>query len=277
MSTKDTWVPFTEVARLEEVSEGRASHTMVLPMGTDTERLYINAERMSALGRVAGAMRIHAEFKNNYEMPDHHDIDSIGGGIAVLRGFKKPNKPAGDFSFTDTLGEADYGNHGEANVTDRIFISGKITCSIHRETATENVTSHKKNQKGALDERIWAKELDSSLKRVVLDAAKHKYLTSDEENFLTSRYYMVGMDAIAATVLTSLTQDFTPDAKASFVASAAIYSAAMYGFKVAITKTPTNYTDEVKAPLSLFPFSMIDRYPYAAVRVATLGPVVTYK
>lgn len=175
---KPVGVPLTQPDRLLEVSEGLVSHDLSLPVGAQDERILLYPERILGLARSAGAKSVHLTFdREALATPDFTDIESLEGGIAVLRGLRKPKEYYGDFDYDDSTNPAVTGigvTRGPFTDIPK-FRADRLTLEISSPAIKERIVTDKNNERGPLDEALWAKYMNEALKRTLSQATEYRF------------------------------------------------------------------------------------------------------
>jgi hypothetical protein len=167
-------VPLSEPAKLAEISNGLITHDLRLPVGTDDERIILYPHRLLRLARSAGAQSLHLTFDRSALQPDEVYIENIGGGVGILKGFKKIDY-LGNFEYDDRTNPNRHAI-GINSITDLSqFRAQNLTLELSSPAIKERISQDKKNVRGPLDEALWSKYLDSTIRSVYMDASAYRF------------------------------------------------------------------------------------------------------
>ena len=179
-----TKVSLADHERLADISDGLVSHNLILPQGSDMERVFIHPERLLKLGRAAGASSIHLCFDDDYvPPPDFIDVEYSGGGSATMKGLFKHKEYFGAFEYDDhsnpfkTTSGDKYAKTNDITDLSR-FYADKITIKLPKQELRNKVTYSTNNVRGPLDEKLWALELSRSVDHTVRNAVKYRFGSS---------------------------------------------------------------------------------------------------
>jgi hypothetical protein len=170
-------IPLSEPERLTEVTDGRVSHDLHLPVGADESRVFLHPGRLKRLAHSAGAKSLHLVFDDTLPRPDYTDIESIGGGMAVLKGLKKPGY-MGTFEYDDSNNPGITGVGAAVNnslIHLSRFPADSLTLRLPVAAIEESVQEDKNNRRGPLDENMWAKYTDRALRTGFTKACAYRF------------------------------------------------------------------------------------------------------
>jgi hypothetical protein len=265
--SKNNWVPMSEPDMLIELTGGKVSSDLALPVGADEDRVQFHAGRLLKLAHISGSEGLHLTFDYYNCRPDYVDTMHIGGGLAVAKGLRKPPEHYGDFRYKEKSMHQD-------PLSRAMTRADTLTLSINQRRTQSWVQEHHKNIRGPADEKLWAARLNRSVKATTRDAIAWRFGGLEAKSLLTSRAYTALLDVLVFSVVPqALVSDINTPAE--YLQGAACASLVLNGIGLwAVSKDNTQISvDDTYVP-SLLAFSKIDRVPLGFARTASLGSVV---
>lgn len=171
--------------RLFDLTEGAIVNHLVLPQGTDMDRILVHGERLERLTRWAGAKQlVLAGADLGYERPEMADVDATANGVATLKGLRKQKKQ--DLSRPQYIDEnnpirrnpinglvEDLSKIGSTDLA--AYKADSLVLHLDKAGLVDRVKDDPKNERSFVDETIWAKHLDKEIRSGIISAANARY------------------------------------------------------------------------------------------------------
>jgi hypothetical protein len=180
------------------MTDGAFVNHLVLPQGTDMDRILVHGDRVERLTRWAGAKQlVLAGADLGYERPEMTDIDSTADGVAVFKGLnKQPEQELSVFRYVDDnnpvrrqLVTGIMLPIEKINSEDlAVYKADSLVIHIDKAGLTDKVKDDPKNRKSFTDEVIWAKHLDKEIRDSVVSAAVERY---DGQHKILSAFFLL--------------------------------------------------------------------------------------
>ncbi|MDQ2973761.1 MAG: hypothetical protein M3Q79_04800, partial [bacterium] len=169
-----------------EQSGGALVNHLNLPIGLDLDRIQVDVSRAERLTRWAGALQlVLASADLGGDRPHNYDIESVGGGMASAKGFKKrPDEITNKNHYIDDnnpvrrepLTGVDLPLSETPNSILAAYKADSVVLYLDTRALTTKVAESKQAKRGPLDEKVWATTLDKQVRGGLLNSANARYI-----------------------------------------------------------------------------------------------------
>lgn len=192
--SREKFLPLSETDHIAEQTDGALQLALHLPVGVDTERIGVNAQRLVRLTRLAGAEALNVKTETIEDRAMVSNANLHGDGSATVAGITtapKPQKATGEYDDSDhpmkNILNNDSGVSRDEDIFelhfDQMYKASAMTLNLNKTAIQDKLAQSDKYHRGIVDERGWAEGLNASTKAGFTLAAQHRYLPSRQEWF----------------------------------------------------------------------------------------------